>query len=63
MNKNNNFTEEEKEWYKQEQLKDEITVQKYKQDLIAQIKKTKKEEIIVIKKLSLWQKLKKMLGF
>jgi len=27
------------------------------------IKKTKKEEIIVIKKLSLWQKLKKMLGF
>ena len=51
MNKNNNFTEEEKEWYKQEQLKDEIAVQKYKQ------------EIIVIKKLSLWKKLKKMLGF
>ena len=63
MNKNNNFTEEEKEWYKQEQLKDEIAVQKYKKDLIAQIKKTKKEEIIVIKKLSLWKKLKKMLGF
>jgi len=63
MNKNNNFTEEEKEWYKQEQQKDEIAVQKYKQDLIAQIKKTKKEEIIVIKKLSLWKKLKKMLGF
>jgi hypothetical protein len=63
MNQNNNFTKEEKEWYKNEQLKDEIQVYKYKQDLIAQIKKTKKEDIIVIKKLSLWQKLKKMLGF
>lgn len=63
MNLNNNFTKEEKEWYKNEQLKDEIQVYKYKQDLIAQIKKTKKEDIIVIKKLSLWQKLKKMLGF
>lgn len=63
MNLNNNFTKEEKEWYKNEQLKDEIQVYKYKQDLIAQIKKMKKEDIIVIKKLSLWQKLKKMLGF
>jgi hypothetical protein len=63
MSQNNNFTKEEKEWYKNEQLKDEIQVYKYKQDLIAQIKKTKKEDIIVIKKLSLWQKLKKMLGF
>jgi hypothetical protein len=63
MNQNNNFTKEEKDWYKNEQLKDEIQVYKYKQDLIAQIKKTKKEDIIVIKKLSLWQKLKKMLGF
>jgi len=63
MNQNNNFTKEEKEWYKNEQLKDEIQVYKYKQDLIAQIKKMKKEDIIVIKKLSLWQKLKKMLGF
>ena len=61
MSQNNNFTKEEKEWYKNEQLKDEIQV--YKQDLIDQIKKTKKEDIIVIKKLSLWQKLKKMLGF
>jgi hypothetical protein len=63
MSQNNNFTKEEKEWYKNEQLNDEIQVYKYKQDLIAQIKKTKKEDIIVIKKLSLWQKLKKMLGF
>jgi|DEB19_MinimDraft_3_1074340.scaffolds.fasta_scaffold339710_2 hypothetical protein len=63
MNKNNNFTPEEKEWYKKEQLKDEIFVLKYKEDIISEIKKTKKEEIIVIKKLSLWQKLKKMLGF
>jgi hypothetical protein len=63
MSQNNNFTKEEKEWYKNEQFKDEIQVYKYKQDLIAQIKKTKKEDIIVIKKLSLWQKLKKMLGF
>jgi hypothetical protein len=63
MNKNNNFTPEEKEWYKKEQLKDEVFVLKYKEDIISEIKKTKKEEIIVIKKLSLWQKLKKMLGF
>ena len=63
MSQNNNFTKEEKEWYENERLKDEIQVYKYKQDLIAQIKKTKKEDIIVIKKLSLWQKLKKMLGF
>lgn len=63
MSQNNNFTKEEKEWYKNEQLKDEIQVYKYKQDLITQIKKTKKEDIIVIKKLSLWQKMKKMLGF
>ena len=63
MCKNNNFTPEEKEWYKKEQLKDEIFVLKYKEDIISEIKKTKKEEIIVIKKLTLWQKLKKMLGF
>jgi len=63
MSKNNNFTPEEKEWYKKEQLKDEIFVLKYKEDIISEIKKTKKEEIIVIKKLTLWQKLKKMLGF
>lgn len=63
MSQNNNFTKEEKEWYENERLKDEIQLYKYKQDLIAQIKKTKKEDIIVIKKLSLWQKLKKMLGF
>lgn len=63
MSQNNNFTKEEKEWYKNERLKDAIELYKYKQELIAQIKKTKKEDIIVIKKLSLWQKLKKMLGF
>jgi len=63
MSKNNNFTPEEKEWYKKEQLKDEIFVLKYKEDIISEIKKTKKEEIIVIKKLTLWQKPKKMLGF
>jgi hypothetical protein len=63
MSQNNNFTKEEKEWYENERLKDAIELYKYKQELIAQIKKTKKEDIIVIKKLSLWQKLKKMLGF
>ena len=63
MNKNNNFSEDEKQWYRKEQLKDELEVLKYKEEIISQIKLTKKEEIIVIKKLSLWQKLKKALGF
>ena len=51
------------EWLKREMLKDEVELKKEKSDLINEIKKFKKEEIIPKKPkpLTLWQRIKKVL--
>jgi hypothetical protein len=52
------------EWLQKEIRKDQVTLDKSKNDLINEIKKNKKEEIIPKKeiiKLSLWKRIKKVL--
>ena len=52
------------EWLEQENKKDLLSLEKSKLDLIKEIKKHKKEELIPKKeniKLSLWKRIKKVL--
>ena len=60
MNKKQKFDEN---WLEKEQAKDKVFVDNYKQQMINSIKGLKKEDIIVIKKYTLWQRIKKRLGF
>ena len=60
MNKKQKFDEN---WLEKEQAKDKVFVDNYKQQIINSIKYLKKEDIIVIKKYTLWQRIKKSLGF
>ena len=60
MNKKQKFDEN---WLEKEQAKDKVFVDNYKQQMINSIKGLKKEDIIVIKKYTLWQWIKKSLGF
>jgi hypothetical protein len=53
----------DEDWLKKEQAKDKVFVDSYKQQMINSIKGLKKEDIIVIKKYTLWQRIKKSLGF
>jgi len=53
----------EDDWLKKEQAKDKVFVDNYKQQIINSIKGLKKEDIIVIKKYTLWTRIKKSLGF
>ena len=53
----------EDDWLKKEQAKDKVFVDNYKKQIINSIKGLKKEDIIVIKKYTLWQRIKKSLGF
>jgi hypothetical protein len=53
----------EDDWLKKEQAKDKVFVDNYKQQMINSIKGLKKEDIIVIKKYTLWKRIKKSLGF
>ena len=50
------------DWYNNELTKDQIELKKEKNDFISQIKSLKKEDIIKQpKKLTFWQKLKKII--
>jgi hypothetical protein len=53
----------DEDWLKKEQAKDKVFVDSYKQQMINSIKGLKKEDIIIIKKYTLWQRIKKSLGF
>ena len=53
----------DEDWLKKEQAKDKVFVDNYKQQMINSIKGLKKEDIIVIKKYTLWTRIKKSLGF
>lgn len=49
-------------WLENEKNKDKVEVERQKTDLINQIKKTKKEDILPKKiKLTLWQRIKRVL--
>jgi protein tyrosine/serine phosphatase len=59
------LTEKEKnlQWLKNEIEADELELQREKEKFIENIKKIKREELIIVKpKLTIWQKLKKILG-
>jgi hypothetical protein len=51
------------EWLEKEKIKDSLELEREKLELIKQIKKIKKEEIIQpkLKKLTIWQRLIKVL--
>lgn len=60
MNKNQKF---DNDWLRKEQAKDKAFVDNYKQQMINSIKGLKKEDIIEVKTYTLWQRIKKSLGF
>ncbi len=53
----------EDDWLKKEQAKDKVFVDNYKKQIINSIKGLKKEDIFLIKKYTLWKRIKKSLGF
>jgi hypothetical protein len=52
-------------WYESQTKKDELSILKVKEEFISTIKKVRKEEIVntTPKKLTLWQKITRILGF
>jgi hypothetical protein len=50
-------------WLKKEEAKDDAFVDNYKQQMINSIRGLKKEDIIEVKTYTLWQRIKKSLGF
>ena len=52
-------------WYESQTKKDELSILKVKEEFINSIKKVRKEEIVntTPKKLTLWQKITRILGF
>jgi hypothetical protein len=52
-------------WYEAQTKKDELSILKVKEEFISTIKKVRKEEIVntTPKKLTLWQKITRILGF
>jgi hypothetical protein len=52
-------------WYEAQTKKDELSILKVKEEFINTIKKVRKEEIVntTPKKLTLWQKITRILGF
>jgi hypothetical protein len=52
-------------WYEAQTKKDELSILKVKEEFINSIKKVRKEDIVntTPKKLTLWQKITRILGF
>lgn len=50
-------------WLETQIIKDEQEINLYKQQIIKSIKEINKEEIFQTKKVSLWTKIKRTLGF
>ena len=52
-------------WYETQTKKDELSILKVKEEFINSIKKVRKEEIVntTPKKLTLWEKITRILGF
>lgn len=54
--------ETELEQLRKSQLKNDLEIEDYKKSLINEIKNFKKEDIIKTKKVTLWKKIKMILG-
>jgi hypothetical protein len=52
-------------WYETQTKKDELSILKVKEEFINTIKKVRKEDVVntTPKKLTLWQKIMRILGF
>lgn len=52
-------------WYETQTKKDELSILKFKEEFINTIKKVRKEDVVntTPKKLTLWQKITRILGF
>ena len=49
------------DWLNKEKKKDDVEIEKYKKDLVSQMKNLKKENIFKKEKPTLWKKIKKMI--
>jgi hypothetical protein len=54
--------ETELEQLRKSQLKNDLEIEDYKKSLINEIKNFKKEDIVKTKKVTLWKKIKMILG-
>ncbi len=51
------------EWLKKEVLRDEKEIQTYKNELVESFRGLKKEQIFEEKKITLWMRIKRTMGF
>lgn len=56
-------TKHNTEWFKKEVLKDEKEIQTYKNELVESFRGLKKEQIFEEKKITLWMRIKRTMGF
>jgi hypothetical protein len=56
-------TKHDIEWYKNQTTKDRIEVERYKNHLIDSLKRVDKKELFKEKKITLWMRIKKTMGF
>jgi hypothetical protein len=56
-------TKHDIEWYKNQTTKDRIEVERYKNHLIDSLKRVDKNELFKEKKITLWMRIKKTMGF
>lgn len=52
----------DKEWLKKEIAKDEREIDRYKQEIINSFRTIKKEQIFQDNKISIWKRIKRVLG-
>lgn len=52
----------DKEWLQREIAKDEREIDRYKQEIINSFKTIKKEQIFQDNKISIWKRIKRVLG-
>jgi hypothetical protein len=57
------MTKHNTEWFKKEVLRDEKEIQTYKNALVESFRGLKKEQIFEEKKITLWMRIKRTMGF
>ena len=58
-----NNTKYDIDWLKNQTTKDRIEVERYKNQLIDSLKRVDKKELFKEKKITLWMRIKKTMGF
>lgn len=51
------------EWLKKQMTKDQLEVERYKSQIINSLRQVNKEELFKEKKITLWMRIKRTLGF